>query len=372
MRRIAVLTVAILCAGGAFQAVAAQKSAPLVTRDTDHDGVPDTRDRCRGTAAGTRVDPTGCPAPAAAAPSPQPATPVAAPQQAATPTAQPAATAPTQTASAPTNPPATTPANPQPSTPTQGSTPASGRPSGLPTPSVPVVTPGTTVSTQAANPPAANPSARPPVTTPVAPPPPPAPPVTDPTMTAGFWMPLYTGTTDAAQLDYARSLVLKLDSAIVSLVEIFRNINGVPLPGASSPNLLSAREKSRWTRCRFHHLDLTTIGEAVEMMKDSMAGGPTVARGIATLAEAFTDMTAIQHCDELGSMIESPDRWAPWQQNYESSARDFYKDWYPQLRNVHEANRGFARSLLTALPAGRQFPVPAGLPRTAPTIGAVR
>jgi hypothetical protein len=71
-------------------------------------------------------------------------------------------------------------------------------------------------------------------------------------------------------------------------------------------------------------------------------------------------------------MVEAPDRWAPWQQNYENSARGFYRDWYTQLRAVHEADRGLARALNAALPAARQFPIPPGLPPNPPTVGAVR
>ncbi len=90
------------------------------------------------------------------------------------------------------------------------------------------------------------------------------------------------------------------------------------------------------------------------------------------LAEGFDGLVATTECDNLGSMIDSPDRWAPWQSNYEASARAFYKDWYPQLRIVHEANRAFARALSPVLPAGRQIPPIGALPPTPPTIGAVR
>jgi hypothetical protein len=74
----------------AFAAEAmAQKRSPAVTRDRDHDGVPDVRDRCPATPPGVPVDATGCPAggtpaglpPAAAAPArtppPEPAPPAA-------------------------------------------------------------------------------------------------------------------------------------------------------------------------------------------------------------------------------------------------------------------------------------------------------
>ena len=191
-------------------------------------------------------------------------------------------------------------------------------------------------------------------------------------MTAGFWMPAFTGHSDAEKLDYARTLVLRLDSAVVALVEVFRNTSGAPLAGATGPTALSAREKGRWQRCRLIQFDLGTISEAVGIIKDSLPGGPMVARGAANLADQFEALVATGECDNIGSMIDAPDRWAPWQTNYENSARAFYKDWYTQLRGVHEADRTFARALLPAMPAGRQFPVPLALPPNPPTIGAVR
>lgn len=378
MRRMILLTVAALCVGGVFTVAQAQKTAPLVTRDSDRDGVRDQLDRCRNTAAGTRVDASGCPAPAAPAPQQ-----TAAPSPQAPPPAAPAPVAAT--------PPANTPAA-SPTTPAGGqnaAAPGAGRPTGLPaanpaptvsqavgpltTPAVTPGAPGARPNTPAAQPnpapvtPPAAPPATPPVTAPAAPPPA----AVDPTMTAGYFMPVYSGRTDAAQLAYARRLALRLDSAIVALVENFRNTLGAPLAGAGSPDVISAREKRRWSQCRLIHYDLTSIAEGVATLKDSIAGGPVVAREVASLFEAFEDLVATAECDALGSMIEAPDRWMPWATKYATAATAFYRDWYTQLRAVHEADRAFARALLPTAPAGT-FSVPAGLPRTAPTIGATR
>ncbi len=68
-------------------AARAQKSSPAVTRDADHDGVPDMRDRCPGTRAGLAVDASGCPTGAAAAPA-APALPAATVMVSATPVGQ--------------------------------------------------------------------------------------------------------------------------------------------------------------------------------------------------------------------------------------------------------------------------------------------
>lgn len=196
-------------------------------------------------------------------------------------------------------------------------------------------------------------------------------PITDPTLTAGFWMPGYEGTDDDALLEYSRALARRLDSAVVALVEIFRNTTGAPVVGATGPNILATREKGRWQRCRLIHFDLGTLGDAAMFLKDSLTA-PTLNRAAVTLSDAFEGLSATAECDNVVSMVEAPDRWAPWQQNYETSARTFYRDWYTQLKALHDADRAFARAVNSALPAARQFPIPPALPPTPPTIGAVR
>jgi hypothetical protein len=184
-------------------------------------------------------------------------------------------------------------------------------------------------------------------------------------------MPAYSGETDAELLEYARSLTIRTDSAIGALVDVFRNTTGAPVVGATGPNILATREKGRWQRCRLIHFDIGTLGEGAAFLRDTVINA-TLNRAAVTLADAFEGETATSECDNIVSMVEAPDRWAPWQQNYESSARTFYRDWYTQLKALHDANRGFARALNTALPAARQFPIFPALPPTPPTIGAVR
>jgi hypothetical protein len=362
MRRVLWLALAMLCGGGAFSTAFAQKSAPIVTRDQDHDGVPDPRDRCRNTPPGNRVDANGCPVVAAPAqPAPQP---VAAAPSPVLPT--PSATTKPVTAA----PPPGAPAAPGAPVTTQAAAPpgaAAAAPAGAAVVTPPVAVPiPVPVPVSAPAPAPARPAAAAPSAPAAAPPP-----VTDPTMTAGFWLPAYAGHTNAEQLDYARTMAVRLDSAIGALVDVFRGTTGTPIAGATNPNVLSAREKRRWTQCRLIQFDLTTISEAVSSLKDSITGGPALARATLNLADAFEGLQAIGECDQLGSMIEAPDRFAPWGANYEASARNFYKDWYPQLRTVHEADRAFTRALNPLLPAGRQVQLP-GLPLTPPTIGAVR
>lgn len=364
MRRVLLLAALLTCAGGAFTAAYAQeKVAPRVTRDTDHDGVPDIQDRCPNTPAGTRVYANGCPAPQAAAPITPPA---AAQQPAPAPTVTPTTTAPAAVVPSPRAPAAQA---------ARGNAPpkTGRRPSGLPTLGAPVITASPAVVIQSMPPGGAAPVS-PPAARPSAPPatPAPAPVAVDPSMTAGFAMPTYTGSTTEARLDYARMLTLRLDSAVVALVDVFRGTTGQPLPGANSPDVLSAREKRRWTQCRLIHLDLGTMAEAVQEIKDSMPGGAALSREALNLADAFEALDATAECDNVRSMIEAPDRWAPWQSNYETSVGNFFRDWYTQLRAVHEADRAFARALIPALPAARRFQPPAGLPPTPPTIGAGR
>ena len=59
MRRLSFLV--LLLAAAPLSVAAAQKTSPAQTRDSDHDGVPDTRDRCPGTPVGVPVDANGCP-----------------------------------------------------------------------------------------------------------------------------------------------------------------------------------------------------------------------------------------------------------------------------------------------------------------------
>ena len=353
MKRI-LLLVALLCGGAAVTPALAQKTAPAVTRDSDRDGVNDTRDRCRNTAAGTRVDATGCPAPAATTPPPAPPP-----------------SPPTQTA---TNQPVRPSGMPSPVQP-QASPPAPpSAPSGLGQLGVPATTPATTPVTPPAAPPASptRPAAPPPAPPPApAPQPAPAPPPTprvDPGMTAGFLMPAYGGRSETDILEYARTLALRADSAINALVDVFRNTSGAPMVGASGPNVISSRERGRWQRCRVLHFDLRTHADAAAFLNDSLPGGPTLRRGIQGMVDAFEGLQATEECDLVISMIEAPDNYQPWQQNYESSARNFYRDWYTQLRALHSANRTFV-GLLNPRLGERAIGIPPALPTRPPTLG---
>jgi len=193
----------------------------------------------------------------------------------------------------------------------------------------------------------------------------------DPSLTAGFWLPAFSGAPNVDVLEYARTLTIRLDSAINALVDVFRNTTGTPVIGASAPNILSTREKGRWQRCRLLHFDLGSLGAGAAFLKDTVAA-PTLARAAVALNDAFTAQVATAECDNVVSMVEAPERWAPFQQSYENSARIFYRDRYTQLRALHEADRGFALALNAFLPAAHQFPIFPALPPTPPTIGAVR
>jgi hypothetical protein len=187
---------------------------------------------------------------------------------------------------------------------------------------------------------------------------------TDPTETAGYWIAAYNGRTEADQMSYVRLLVTKIDSAVIGLVETYRNTSGNPVAGAQDPGRLTRREKDRWLRCRNIANDFRTMAEAAAALKDSVAGGALMQRAMVGLAAAFDELQALEGCDVINSMVESPDRFNPWQANYENEARNFYRDWYPQVRAVHSAAREVAR-------AGR-FVVPAAISTTPPYASAVR
>lgn len=458
MRRLILLTAVLACAGGAFAPAFAQKTAPAVTRDSDHDGVPDTRDRCRGTPPNTRVDERGCPVAAAeaqapTAPAQAAAAPGGAPAQGAViapagaAPAQGAAIAPTGAARPPTGPPAgqaqqpavdtvRAPAGPKPvrqapsglpmpagavaAAPAAGAHAPAQQPSGqapsgqaaAPAAGAPTVPAGQQAQQQAAahQPPAAGqgqpsqgqaaaqgaapsgaapsgaaapaaaaPAAGAPAGAAVsapsgdrpagqAEPQPQAQPTTPraPVAAAGFSVEPYSGSSQAELALYARHVAQRLDTAIVALVNVFRNTSGAALAGASSPSVLSSRERGRWSRCRVLYFDLASYTDAVALLRDSLSANVEAQHAATDLAEALEAAQSLAECDNIGSMIEAPDRWSPWQRSYETSAGNFYRSWYTQVRAVHEADRALARALNAALPAARRIPDIPGLPPNPP------
>jgi hypothetical protein len=176
-------------------------------------------------------------------------------------------------------------------------------------------------------------------------------------------------TTDEAW-DYAARFGRMLDSTIVTLVGTFRNTSGQPMIGASSPATLSGREKDRWARCRDLYWDLTTYASALGTFRHSLGSDAALQRAAADLDSAFTRSVAMAECDNVASMIAGPERWTPWQDQYESAARRFYRDFYPQVRDVHEKDRALMSALNRSLPAARRTPPPPGLPTNPPFAGA--
>ena len=188
--------------------------------------------------------------------------------------------------------------------------------------------------------------------------------------TAGLAMPAYAGNTPDAALDYAARFGRLLDSAIVSLVDIFRNTSGQPMEGASNPTDLSQRERDRWMRCRNVYWDLTTFGSAVGTLRRTLPANPALLQAVAGLDSTFAASTGATECDNVASMIAAPDRWTPWGDQYRTAAQHFYRDFYGQLREVHERDRALVNALNTVLPAARRVSVPPGLPRNPPFAGA--
>jgi hypothetical protein len=190
------------------------------------------------------------------------------------------------------------------------------------------------------------------------------------TFTAGLAMPPLAGGTPDAALTYAARLGRMLDSTVVTLVDVFRNTSGQPMSGASSPAALSQRERDRWVHCRNLYWDFTTYATAVGTLKQTLPAAPALQHAVAALDTAFSATAAIGECDNVASMIASPERWTPWQEQYEAAARHFYRDFYTQIREVHERDRAFVNALNATLTPERRIPVPAGLPRNPPYAGA--
>ena len=280
-------------------------------------------------------------------PQPQPAAPTGAklPPAQAAPRVTPAATQPAPATPQP------TPTAPQASTPTVSQpAPAAAQPAPVvPQPAAPAGAAPATVTPQAARPAAAaNANA----------------------YTAGLAMPPYAGSSTADAWDYAARFGRMLDSTIVTLVSIFQNTSGQPMFGASSPTTLSHREQDRWARCRDLYWDLTTYASAAEQLRASLGTDAALQRAAADLDSAFARSVAIQECDNVSSMIAAPARWTPWQDQYENAAHHFYRDFYAQIRDVHEKDRALMIELNRFLPATHRAQPPPGLPPNPPYAGA--
>jgi len=192
--------------------------------------------------------------------------------------------------------------------------------------------------------------------------------------TAGLAVTPFAGGGADSALEYAKRFGKMLDSTIVSLVDVFRNTSGQPMVGAGSPTALSQRERDRWSRCRNLYWDLTTYATAVRGLVPAVAASPAVEQAATALDSVLDSVLdsngAIAACDNVASMITAPQRWTPWQDQYETAARRFYRDFYALIREGHEHDRALLVAVNAALPAARRAPVPAGLPRNPPYAGA--
>jgi hypothetical protein len=187
------------------------------------------------------------------------------------------------------------------------------------------------------------------------------------TFTAGLGIEPYT--TDQEIYAYARRFARQLDSALVTLVGVFRNIAGQPLAGAEAPTALSQRERDRWNRCRDLHWDLQSFVVAAHDLAEGFDEPPAAQRAAAALDAALTALEATSECDNVASMVTAPDRWTPWGQMYETSARRFYTEWYPQVWEIHAQNRALILALNGVAEPGERVPVPPAMPRTPPYAG---
>lgn len=198
----------------------------------------------------------------------------------------------------------------------------------------------------------------------------PAPAAATGAFSAGLSVAPYAGTSDADLSAYVARFTQMLDSAVVSLVNVFRNTTGQPVSGAESPAALSQRERDRWTRCRDLHFDLQTYQAAFHSLLPRLPQTGNVPRTAAALDSALTAVQATAECDNVASMVEAPARWTPWSTQYESSAQHFYRDWYNEVREADDHDRAFVVAFNASRPGGTRIPVPPALPRTPPYVGA--
>ncbi len=193
---------------------------------------------------------------------------------------------------------------------------------------------------------------------------------TAPAFTAGLAMPAYDGESDEDRLSYLRTFTTQLDSATALMVGVFRNTSGQPLAGAAAPSALSARERERWGRCRDVHFDLQTYAQAMHDLVEDLPEQANVQRAGHGLDSALTALEATTECDNITSMVTAPERWVPWESQYTTSARRFYRDWYGQVRDVADRNRALVMALNSTLAITSRISVPPALPRTPPYAGA--
>jgi hypothetical protein len=171
----------------------------------------------------------------------------------------------------------------------------------------------------------------------------------DNTLTEGFLMRGWVPNSGRPTLEYLRDFALKLDSAAQTLRNIFSTASGQPVAGATDPTKLVTREKLRWRRCRNMKEDIQTFADNVALIQDSIPA--TMREQWTTLGERFDSLQSVlENCETIAFMIESPERYTPWQTNYENSARTFYADWYSRLKAMHDAMRQVARLVAAQLP----------------------
>ena len=188
--------------------------------------------------------------------------------------------------------------------------------------------------------------------------------------TAGLSMTNYDGHSDGERDAYVARFTQLLDSAVVTLVDVFRNTSGQPIVGAENPASLSQRERDRWTRCRDLHFDIPPYAGAFQDLERHLPQTPAMSRAATQLDSALAAIQATSECDNLASMIAAPGRWTPWGEQYSAAAQRFYRDWYTQLREADDRNRAFVLVFNGGRAPGARIPVPPALPRTPPYAGA--
>ena len=183
-------------------------------------------------------------------------------------------------------------------------------------------------------------------------------------------VPVTRPTSDSAWVTQAARIVDRVDESARTLVQLFRATAGIPVHGATTPALLSSRERARWEVC---HLAGRRMQGAERSLRelldspDSVVPGEAPLRAARELDALLRATTALEECGRLRGLIRSPADAADWQAAYEAAAEHFYRDWYGELRASHDAALSLARAVRPLMPPGRVFVIPAALPATPPT-----
>lgn len=163
-------------------------------------------------------------------------------------------------------------------------------------------------------------------------------------------LPPFRGTPDSTgAAEYARMLALRLALTVSLASSTFRNTAGAPVAGATSPDVLSSRERSRWERCGELAAELRSATVAVRSLRQAGAARPpALVAALGELDSALGAAEGVQACTQVARLIREPQSAERWEEEYRAAASRVYERWYAEVEAISAASR----AVLQALGAG--------------------